>query len=150
MAVPLLAYFGTMVSAFVSLMLLLNSFLTSSMMERVRSQPYPRLAIEESVAAAAPPSASNKQIPAADVKPEESHSAAGEQASAEKSKLVNVARAQVGREVARKKDLVRTEDLTRREDSAGRRQDHEYSTAQGYAQEAPQQPAFNLFGSNRF
>jgi hypothetical protein len=144
MAVPLLAYFGTMVSAFVGLMLLLNSFLTSSMMERARSQPYPRVVIEETVAAAAAPNAPNKQTLAAEVNADGAHLASDKQASAEKSKLVNVARAQVRREVARK------EDLARREDTAGRRQDQEYSTALGYAQEARQLPAFNSFGSSRF
>jgi hypothetical protein len=144
MAVPLLAYFGTMVSAFVGLMLLLNSFLTSSLMERPRPQPYPRVVIEEAATTAAPSSVPNNQIPAVEENAGEANVAANKQASAEKSKSLKVSRVQVRRGATRK------EDMARREDSAGRRQDHEYSTALGYAQEAQQQPPFNLFGSGRF
>jgi len=142
MAVPLLAYFGTMVSALIGLMLLLNGFLTSSMMERPRPQPYPRV-VEEAATTAAPSNVLNNQMPAAEENAE-AHVAADEQASAEKSRSRKAARVQTRREIARKNDLAR------REDSAGRRQDHEYSTALGYAQEAQQQPPFNLFGSSRF
>ena len=144
MAVPLLAYFGTMVSAFFGLMLLLNSFLTSSMMERPRPQPYPRVVSEESAAIAAPSSASNTQSPTVEINAGEVHLAADKQASVEKSKSLKVARVQTRHEATRKDDLARREDL------AGRRQDHEYSTALGYAPEAQQQSAFNLFGSSRF
>lgn len=131
-----------MVSAFFGLMLLLNSFLTSSMMERPRPQPYPRVVVEETVAARS--STADKQIPAAEVNSGEAHVAVDKQASAEKSKPLKTARVQTRREVARK------DDLARRENSSGRRQDQEYSTALGYAQEAQQQPAFSLFGSSRF
>jgi hypothetical protein len=144
MAIPLLAYFGTMVSAFVGLTLLLNSFLTSSMMERPRPQPYPRVVIEEAAAVAAPSSAPNNQSSAVEENTGEAHLAADKQAAAEKSKSLKVARVQVRREAARK------ENLARKEDSAGRRQDQEYSTALGYAQEAQQQSGFNLFGPSRF
>jgi hypothetical protein len=144
MAVPLFAYFGTMVSALIGLLLLLNSFLTSSVMERPRPQPYPRVVIEETAATAVPSSAPNNQIPAVEENAGEAHLTADKQAWAEKSKSLKVARVQARRQVARK------EDLARREDTAGRRQDHEYSTALGYAQEAQQQPPFNLFGSGRF
>jgi hypothetical protein len=151
MAVALLGYFGTMVAALAGLMLLLNSFLTSSYMDRARPDPRPAVEIEQTAAAAPASGAPITQTRATNV--EVPDSASSRQAAAEKSKHLKVARSQIRRDVAPRDDLAR-KDLARKEDSAGRRQDQEYSTALGYAHDAQQQaataPLFDSFQPRRF
>jgi hypothetical protein len=146
MAMVLLSYFSTMVGALIALMLLLNTVLSSSVMQRAKPQPYPVPAMiqtaapEEQAATSEKPSgqwgpaiihkaiASSESANAEDVRP-----AAAKQATAEKSKRLKVARSQ-----------------KLNEDLAGRRQDQEYSTALGYAQEQRQPAPLDLFASRRF
>jgi len=153
MAVALLAYFGTMVTALAGLMLLLNGFLTSPMMERARPHPYPRPVVEDTVAAAAPnksAEATAAQTQAASV--EQTRLAATNPAgAAEKGKRPKVARDQTRN--ANRDRRTFAENTSRKEDMAGRRQDQEYTARLGYAQEAQQAvsaPLFDFFQTRRF
>jgi hypothetical protein len=150
MAIVLLSYFGTMVAALVSFMLLLNGILAPSAMHRVRTQHYPMPAIEQALDASAPtkriattekqPEPSSPPIVRASIElikstdPESAWPAAAKKTAAEKSKRVRTVHEQA-----------------RKEDMAGRRQDQEYSTALGYAREAQQlPPLFDVLGPRRF
>jgi hypothetical protein len=161
MAVALLSYFGTMVAALVGLILLLNSFLASSVMQRVRTQPHPMPAIEQTAARVPDKRTASSEKQPGPWGPAIIHAStegakaadggdtdAAKQAPAEKNKRLKIARDQT-----RSASLGRN-DASRKEDLAGRRQDQEYSTALRYAQEAQQQPAsgplFDLFGPRRF
>jgi hypothetical protein len=143
MAMVLLSYFSTMVGALVALMLLLNTVLSSSVMQRAKPQPYPVPAMIQTAAPEEQAAASEKQpgqwgpaiihkaIAGSDA--EDVRLAAAKPAAAEKSKRLKVARIQ-----------------KLNEDIAGRRQDQEYSTALGYAQEQRQPAPSDLFAPRRF
>jgi hypothetical protein len=125
MAVALLGFFTTMVTAFVGLMFLLNVVLSSSFVQHTHPQPYPMPVVAEAAT------------------PDNQPAIGAETASVDQPKLAAVAKAthvKVARAPRRKEDL------------AGRRQDREYSLALGYAQDGPRQPGalFDVFGTRRF
>jgi hypothetical protein len=126
MAVALLGYFTTMVTAFVGLMLLLSSVLSSSFMQHTHPRPYPMPVVAEAIIPDKQPAVSAEAESVEMLKP-----AAGEKKSAR---------------------LKFTRDQKRKEDIAGRQQDRQYSLALGYAQENQRQPGalFDVFGTRRF
>ncbi|HUD86021.1 MAG TPA: hypothetical protein VMR17_06180 [Xanthobacteraceae bacterium] len=149
MALALLGYFGTMVTALAVLMTLLSGVLTSYPVAK-KPQPYPvpvmaQIAQPDSSDAGktpgrwgpaivhkAPDDASAASSGAADAQ-----LAAAKQAAADKAKQLKLARDQ-----KRKDEMARAPDP------------QEFSTALGYGQEPPQQPSygspFNPFGPRRF
>jgi len=131
MAVALLGYFTTMVTAFVGLMLLLNTVLSSSLVRHTRPQPYPMPVIAEAVVPDQQPAINQRVI-------------RDETANVETSKPV------VGEKKRTRVKLAR--DQRRNEDLAGRQQDRQYSLALGYAQNGQKQPGalFDMFGTRRF
>jgi len=158
MALALLGYFGTMVTALAVLMTLLSGVLTSYPGAR-KPQPYPvpvmaQIAQPDSSDAGKTPGRWGPAIvhkapddastaAAASAAAADAQLAAAKQAAADKAKQLKLARDQ-----KRKDDLLRKEDLARARDT------QEYSTALGYGQEPPQQtpfgPPLNLFGPHRF
>jgi hypothetical protein len=126
MAVALLGYFTTMVTAFVGLMLLLNSVLSSSFMQHTHPRPYPMPVIAEAAIPDKQPAISSHIASVETPKPAE-----GEK----KSARVKVAR-----------------DQRLKENLAGRQQDPEYSMALGYAQDDQRQRGalFDMVGTRRF
>jgi hypothetical protein len=126
MAVALLGYFSTMVTAFVGLMLLLNTVLSSSLLQHTRPRPYPTPLFAEAIIP-------NRQ--AAISQPVIRAETASVETGEKKRTRVKLAR-----------------DQRRNEDLAGRQQDRQYSLALGYAQNGQKQPGalFDMFGTRRF
>ena len=139
MAGILLSYFGTMVTALAALMFVLNTALSSSMLQHhTRPQPYPMPVIAEAAAPeyegagaekrpevtqgqAANPDTSSRSV-AADPR---GAPAPTKQALAQKSRTIKIAREQ-----RRQQRL-----------AAAQRPDQNYTMALGYAEERPQQLA---------
>jgi hypothetical protein len=129
MAVILLSYFGTMVTALAALMFVLNTALSSSMVHHARPQPYPMPVIAEvasseyemAQAQAARPDSSSTTVAANPRGPR----TVTKQALAQKSRNIKVAR-----------DQRRQQRL-----AAAQHPDQNYAMALGYAEERPQQLA---------
>ena len=145
MAVILLSYFGTMVTALAALMFVLNTALSSSMLQHhTRPQPYPMPAIAQAAAPemaraqAAGPDTSSKSVSMSVAADPDGASAKTKQALAQKSRAIKVAREQ-----RRQQRL-----------AAAQRPDQNTTMALGYAEERPQRLAaakiFNAFDSRRF
>src|SRR5580700_600223 len=149
MAVTLLGYFSTMVATLVAFMMILNNALSSGIMERAHHRPYPYPVIAE---AAAP---DNKQAAATDKQISASAPGMADRPR-EPPQTGAVAPAQLATAKQSVSDRSQRSKLAlnqnHKEDLAGRQQDHEYSLALGYAQEAQPHPgpAFDLFGPRRF
>jgi hypothetical protein len=123
MFIALLGYIGTMVAAFVTLVVVWHHVIGPPQAETVREQPGPIGAVVQTVPAAAPASAEDARAPAAKV------------AAAENAKRLKQARYLKRRE---------------REQLARRRDQQQYS-ALGYDQEPRDiPPPFNAFGPRRF
>jgi hypothetical protein len=131
MAVALLGYFSTMVTAFVGLMLLLNTVLSSSLLQHTRPRPYPTPLFAEAVVPDQQPAINQRVIRDETANVETPKPVVGEK----KSTRVKIAR-----------------DQRRNEDLAGRQQDRQYSLALGYAPNGQKQPGalFDMFGTRRF
>lgn len=160
MALALLGYFGTMVTALAVLMTLLSSVLTSYQTEK-RPQSYPMPVIEQvaqSQPSSDPITSSGRWGPPVIHRPSEAaplatamdpQLVAAKQAAADKAKRLKQARDQ-----KRQQDLARQE--LARQQLTGQRDDRAYSTALGFASEqAPQTSStalnlFDFFGSRRF
>jgi hypothetical protein len=149
MAVILLGYFGTMVATLVAFMMILNSVLTSGIMERAHHRPYPYPVIAQAAAL------DNKQAAATDkqtgprlVIADKANTPSQQMAAIAPTRLATAKQSVPDRNQRSKLAL----DQSRKEDGAGRQQDHEYSLALGYTQEAQRQPGplFDLFGPRRF
>jgi hypothetical protein len=143
MAVILLSYFGTMVTALAALMFVLNTALSSSMLQHhTRPQPYPMPAIAQAaapeMAQAAGPDTSSKSVSMSVAADADGASAKTKQALSQKSRAIKVAREQ-----RRQQRL-----------AAAQRPDQNTTMALGYAEERPQRLAaakiFNAFDSRRF
>ncbi len=142
MAAALLGYFTTMATAFVGLMFLLNSVLSSSFVQHARPQPYPMPAIAQAaapeMAQAAGPDTSSKSVSMSVAADADGASAKTKQALSQKSRAIKVAREQ-----RRQQRL-----------AAAQRPDQNTTMALGYAEERPQRLAaakiFNAFDSRRF
>jgi hypothetical protein len=152
MAVVLLSYFSTMVAALVALMLLLNTVLSSSVMQRVKPQPYPVAAMTQTAAPEQQAAVSEQQAAASEKQPGPwgpaiIHKAIDDSATVNADDLRLAAAKQAAAEKSKRLKVARNQKLN--EDLAGRRQDQEYSTALGYAQDQ-RQPALDLFGPRRF
>jgi len=150
MAVTLLGYFSTMVATLVAFMMILNNVLSSGLVERMHRRPYPYPVIAE---AAAP---DNKQAVATDGRTGASGPVTADKANTPSQQMAAVAPARLAtaKQSApdRNQRLKPALDQNHKEDVAGRQQDHEYSLALGYTQEAERQPGplFDLFGPRRF
>jgi hypothetical protein len=135
MVVVLLGYFSTMVTVLAALMFLLNSFLTSSLMQRPRPQAYPAPAIEQTVAQGKQPGSWGPPVihKAADEAP--AATAGDSRFAAEKNKRLKLAR------VLPRKDVTHQAD------------EQPNSIALSYNQEPLQPPAapsiFNMIAPHR-
>jgi hypothetical protein len=140
MAAILLSYFGTMVTALAALMFVLNTALSSSMLQHhTRPQPYPMPVIAQ----AAAPEMAQAQVASPDTSSRpvaaDPHGApaATKQALAQKSRTIKIAREQ-----RRQQRL-----------AAAQRPDQTNTMALGYAEERPQRLAaakiFNAFDPSR-
>jgi hypothetical protein len=149
MAVTLLGYFTTMVATLVAFMMILNNVLSSGLLERAHHRPYPYPVIAD---AAAPDdkqaAATDKQISAAGPVIADKALTASQVGAVAPARLATAKRSVSDRNQRQKLTL----NQGHKEDVAGRQQDHEYSLALGYAQEAQPHPgpAFDLFGPRRF
>lgn len=133
MAAVLLGYFSTMVAALAVCMVLLNGFLTSSLMQRPKPQPYPVPVIAQAVVPEQPPSLRS-----------EADNVRAPNAADKKSDRLDLARAQ------RRKQ----ENLARKRELARQQPQQPDAMALSYNQEQSQQPAappvYNLFAPRRF
>jgi hypothetical protein len=150
MAVTLLGYFSTMVATLVAFMMILNNVLTSGMVERGHHRPYPY----PTIAAAAAPD--NRQAAATDKQTSTSGPVIADKANTPSQQMAPVAPTRLATAKQAVPDRNQRSklalDQSHKEDVAGRQQDHEYSLALGYTQEAQRQPGplFDLFGPRRF
>jgi hypothetical protein len=145
MFIALLGYIGTMVAAFATLVVVWHHVIGRPQVEAVRQQPRPIGAVTQ----AAPPvpqpgvwgpAVIHKADEGADAAAgvEDARLAAAQAAAAEKAKRLKQARYQKRKE---------------QEQLARQRDDQQYSTAFGYAQEprdASQPSGFSFFGPRRF
>ena len=150
MAVILLGYFSTMVATLVAFMMILNSVLSSGIMERAHHKPYPYPVVAQ---AAAP---DNRQATATDKQTSASGPVIGDKADMPSQQMAAIAPTRPATAKQSVPDRSQRSklalDQSHKEDRAGRQQDHEYSLALGYTQEAQRQPGplFDLFGPRRF
>ncbi len=134
MAVALLGYFTTMVTAFVGFMVLLNTVLSSGLVQQAHPRrPYPMPAIAEAVVPDKPPASSTQTARV------EAPKEAPKPVVAAKTKHVKVA----------------ARDQRRKQDFAERQQDNrDYVMGMRYAQGGTWQPdgngLFGQFGTGRF
>jgi hypothetical protein len=145
MFIALLGYIGTMVAAFVTLVVVWHHVIGPPQSEAVRQQPRPIGAVTQAVPPMPQPGAWGPAVihkaddgadAAASV--EDARLAAAQAAAAEKAKRLKQARYQKRKE---------------QEQLARQRDDQQYSTALGYDQEprdASQPSGFNFFGPRRF
>jgi hypothetical protein len=146
MIIALVGYIGTMVAAFVTLVVVWHNVVGPPQLETVRHQPRPIGAVTQ----AAPPvqqpgpwgpAIIHKADDGADAaaSAEDARLAAAKAAAAEKAKRLKQARSQKRKE---------------QEQLARQRDDQQYSAALGYDQEpsqpVAQAPVFGLFGPRRF
>jgi hypothetical protein len=152
MALALLGYFGTMVTALVVLMTLLSGVLTSYPVAR-KPRPYPvpviaRTAQRDRSDAERTPA---RWGPAVVHKVPDDASAA---ASAAADAQLAAAKQAAADAADKAKRLKLARDQKRKDELARARDTEEYSTALGYGQEPPQQAPFgspfNLLGPRRF
>jgi hypothetical protein len=162
MALALLGYFGTMVTALAVLMTLLASVLTTYQTTK-RPLSYPMAVIEQTAQSQpsndpitssgrwGPPGIHRPTEAATLASAEDPQSVAAKQAAADKAKRLKQARDQ-----KRQQDLARQE--LARQQLTGQRDDRAYSTALGFASEQTQTQQtsstalnlFDFFGSRRF
>jgi hypothetical protein len=149
MAVTLLGYFSTMVATLVAFMMILNNVLSSGILERAHHRPYPypvvaQAAVPDNKQAAA----TDKQISASGRLIADKASVPPQTGAVVSARLITAKQPASDRNEHSKLAL----NQNHKEDVAGRQQDHEYSLALGYAQEAQPHPgpAFDLFGPRRF
>jgi hypothetical protein len=150
MAVALLSYFSTMVTAFAALMFLLTSVFSSTAIHPVRPQAYRLSAMARAMASERAAAVTAKQPEIAQIQVPVSNSAAAHQASSDSVKDDDTRTAARQTRQARLLRLARDE--RRKERLAERHQDQGYSTmALGYAPESREQLAaariFNTIGS---
>jgi hypothetical protein len=138
MAVALLSYFSTMVTAFAALMFLLTSVFSSTSIHHTRPAPPRMSAMARTMAFERTASIAAKQSDLA--KAEVTASSAPSVHQASSSDTVNEGRTRVAsaKQTQKAKALRLARDERRKERLAGRRQDTGYSTtALGYAAESP-------------
>jgi len=128
MALALLGYFGTMLTALTALIVLLNGILGSPELERTKPQPHPRPAIAQAIE----PEQTQPTNAARLVTTQNSESAAVAQLAAAKSKRLKIARYQNRKALARQ------------------REEQNETAALGYAQEANYGDLFGPFSARRF
>jgi hypothetical protein len=148
MAVTLLGYFSTMVATLVAFMMILNNVLSSGIVERSHHRPYPYPVIAQ---AAAPgkkeAAATDKQISSSGPVIADKATTPSQMAAVAPARLATAKQSVPDRNQRSKLAL----NPNHKEDVAGRQQDHEYSLALGFTQEAQQPgPLFDLFGPRRF
>jgi hypothetical protein len=142
MFIALLGYIGTMVAAFVALVMVWHQVIGPPQLEAVQQHPRPIGAVTQ----AAPPVSQpgpwgpvviHKADDGADAaaSAEDARLAAAQAAAAEKAKRLKQARYQKRKE----QELL-----------ARQRDNQQYSAALGYEQEPSQAPVFSLFGPRRF
>jgi hypothetical protein len=144
MFIALLGYIGTMVAAFVTLVVVWHQVIGPQQMETVRQQPRPIGAVTQ---AAPPPPQPGAWGPAVIHKADDG---AGAAASAEDARLAAQAAAA---EKAKRLKQARYQKRKEQEQLARQRDDQQYSTALGYDQEqrdVSQPSGFNFFGPRRF
>ena len=147
MFIALLGYIGTMVAAFVTLVVVWHQVIGPQQLVTARQQPRPSGAVTQAAPAAQKPGAWGPAVihkaddgaDAAAASAEDARLAAAQAAAAEKAKRLKQARY-----------------LKRKEQEQLARQsgDQQYSTALGYNQEPTQDvapaPVFSMFGPRRF
>jgi hypothetical protein len=135
MAVVLLGYFSTMVTVLAALMFLLNSFLTSPLMQRPRPRPYLAPAVEQTAAQDKQPGSQGPPVIYKAADGAMAATAGDPRFAAEKNKQLKLAR------VPQRKDVIHQPD------------EQPGSIALSYNQEPPQQPAapsiFNVIAPHR-
>jgi hypothetical protein len=143
MFIALLGYIGTMVAAFVTLVVVWHHVIGPPQLETVRQQPRPIGAVTQAVPPMPQPGAWG---PAVIHKADDGADAA---ASVEDARLAAAAAA----EKAKRLKQARYQKRKEQEQLARQRDDQQYSTALGYDQEprdASQPSGFNFFGPRRF
>jgi hypothetical protein len=142
MFIALLGYIGTMVAAFVTLVMVWHHVIGPPQLETVRQQPRPIGAVTQ----AAPPAPQpGTWGPAVIHKADESADAA---ASAEDARLAAAQAAAA--EKAKRLKQARYQKRKEQEQLARQSGDQQYSAALGYNQEPTQAPVFGMFGPRRF
>jgi hypothetical protein len=142
MFIALLGYVGTMVAAFVALVMVWHQVIGPPQMEAVRQQPRPIGAVVQVTPPVQQPGAWG---PAVIHKADESADAAS---SAEDARLVAAQAAAA--EKAKRLKQARYQKRKEQEQLARQGGDQQYSAALGYNQEPSQTPVFGLFGPRRF
>jgi hypothetical protein len=146
MFIALLGYIGTMVAAFVTLVVVWHQVIGPQQLATVRQQPRPIGAVTQAAPPVPQPGAWGPAVihkaddgaDAAAASAEDAHLAAAQAAAAEKAKRLKQARYQKRKE---------------QEQLARQSGDQQYSTALGYDQEprdVSQPSGFNFFGPRRF
>ena len=145
MIIALLGYIGTMVAAFVTLVMVWHHVIGPPQLETVRQQPRPIGAVTLAVPPVQQP---GPWGPAVIHKADEGADAA---ASLEDARL---AAAQAAAEKAKRLKQARYQKRKEQEQLTRQRDDQQYSTALGYNQEPRQDvapaPVFSMFGPRRF
>lgn len=156
MAVALLGYFTTMVTAFVGFMFLLSSILSSSFVQQAHlRRPYPTPAV---IAAATVPEERQPAMSAQELARAETAKQADEDAAKETTKQSVKEAANPATAEKSKRAKLAARSQRRKQDFASRQQDRdyarqqerEYSMALGYAQDGQRQYGGGPFGGGQF